>query len=63
MSQYPVLIGIVPVSAALFYASILVTIISYQKVAGLQAEKKRYFVEQQQGPCHTGTDGGGGAVL
>ena len=30
--QYPVLIGIVPVSAALFYASILVTIISYQKV-------------------------------
>lgn len=46
--QYPVLIGIVPVSAALFYASILVTIISYQKVAGLQAEKKRYFVEQQQ---------------
>ncbi len=46
--QYPVLIGIVPVAAALFYAGILVTIISYQKMVGLQEEKERYFVEQQQ---------------
>lgn len=46
--QYPVLIGIVPVAAALFYAGILVTIISYQKMMGLQEEKERYFVEQQQ---------------
>ena len=46
--QYPVLIGIVPVAAALFYAGILVTIISYQKMVGLQKEKERYFVEQQQ---------------
>ncbi|MDE7130170.1 MAG: ATP-binding protein, partial [Lachnospiraceae bacterium] len=46
--QYPVLIGIVPVVTALFYAGILVTIISYQKMVGLQEEKKKYFVEQQQ---------------
>ncbi len=46
--QYPVLIGIVPVAAVLFYAGILVTIISYQKMVGLQEEKERYFVEQQQ---------------
>ena len=46
--QYPVLIAIVPVVAALFYAGILVTIISYQKMVGLQEEKKKYFVEQQQ---------------
>ena len=46
--HYPVLIAIVPVVAALFYAGILVTIISYQKMVGLQEEKKKYFVEQQQ---------------
>ena len=46
--QYPVLIGIVPVVAALFYVGILVTIISYQKMVGFQEEKKKYFVEQQQ---------------
>lgn len=46
--QYPVLIWIVPVAATLFYAGILVTIISYQKMVGLQEEKERYFVEQQQ---------------
>ena len=46
--QYPALIGIVPVVAALFYAGILATIISYREMAGLQEEKKRYFVEQQQ---------------
>ena len=31
-----------------FYAGILVTIVSYQKMVGLQEEKKKYFVEQQQ---------------
>ncbi len=46
--QHPALIGIVPVVAALFYAGILVTIVSYQKMVGLQEEKKKYFVEQQQ---------------
>lgn len=46
--QYPALIGIVPVVAALFYAGILVTIVSYQKMVGFQEEKKKYFVEQQQ---------------
>ncbi len=46
--QHPALIGIVPLVAALFYAGILVTIVSYQKMVGLQEEKKKYFVEQQQ---------------
>lgn len=46
--QYPLLLGIVPAVAALFYAGILVTIVSYQKMVGLQEEKKKYFVEQQQ---------------
>ncbi|MBD5548751.1 MAG: GHKL domain-containing protein [Lachnospiraceae bacterium] len=46
--QYPVLVGIVPVVAALFYAGILATIVSYRKMVGLQEEKKRYFVQQQQ---------------
>lgn len=38
--QYPVLAGIVPVTAALFYAGILVTIVSYQKMVGFQEEKR-----------------------
>ena len=46
--QYPALIGIVPVVAALFYVGILATIASYQKMVGFQEEKERYFVEQQQ---------------
>ncbi len=46
--QFPVFLGIVPVVAALFYAGILITIVSYQKMIGLQEEKKKYFVEQQQ---------------
>ena len=46
--QYSALIGIVPVVAALFYVGILATIASYQKMVGLQEEKERYFVEQQQ---------------
>ena len=46
--QFPVFLGIVPVVAALFYAGILVTIVSYQKMIGLQEEKEKYFVEQQQ---------------
>lgn len=46
--QYPVLIGVVPVIAALFYAGILFTIASYRQMVGLQEEKKKYFVEQQQ---------------
>ena len=37
--QYPVLIGIVPVAAALFYAGILVTIISYQKMVGFRRKR------------------------
>ncbi len=46
--QFPVFLGIVPVVAALFYAGILVTIVSYQKMISLQEEKEKYFVEQQQ---------------
>ena len=46
--QFPVFLGIVPVAAALFYAGILITIVSYQKMIGLQEEKEKYFVEQQQ---------------
>ena len=46
--RYPVLLGIVPMVAALFYVGILATIVSYQKMVGLQEDKKKYFVEQQQ---------------
>ncbi len=46
--QFPVFLGVVPVVAALFYAGILITIVSYQKMIGLQEEKEKYFVEQQQ---------------
>ena len=46
--QFPVFLGIVPMVAALFYAAILITVVSYQKMIGLQEEKEKYFVEQQQ---------------
>ena len=46
--QFPVFLWIVPMVAALFYAAILITIVSYQKMIGLQEEKEKYFVEQQQ---------------
>ncbi|MDE7431481.1 MAG: GHKL domain-containing protein [Lachnospiraceae bacterium] len=46
--QFPVFLGIVPMVATLFYAGILITIVSYQKMIGLQEEKEKYFVEQQQ---------------
>ncbi len=46
--QFPMFLGIVPMVAALFYAAILITIVSYQKMIGLQEEKEKYFVEQQQ---------------
>ncbi len=46
--QFPVFLGIVPVAAILFYAGILITIVSYQKIIGLQEEKEKYFVEQHQ---------------
>ena len=46
--QFPVFLGIMPVVTALFYMGILITISSYQKMIGLQEEKEKYFVEQQQ---------------
>ncbi len=46
--RFPVFLAIVPMVAALFYAGILITIVSYQKMIGLQEEKEKYFVEQQQ---------------
>ena len=46
--QYPAFIGLVPLIAALFYAGVVVTVASWQEMVGLQEEKKKYFVEQQQ---------------
>lgn len=46
--QYPVFIGIVPLTSVLFYAGIVITIMSYQEMVRLQEEKKKYFVEEQQ---------------
>ena len=41
--QYPIFLGIVPVIAILFYAGILITIVSYQEMEKLQEEKKKHF--------------------
>lgn len=46
--QYPSFIGLVPVIAVLFYAGIMLTIISYQEMVKLQEEKNKFFVEEQQ---------------
>ncbi len=46
--QYPAFIGLVPLITVLFYAGIVVTIMSFQKMVSLQEEKKKYFVEEQQ---------------
>lgn len=46
--QFPVFLGVVSVVAGLLYAEILITIVSCQKMIGLQEEREKYFVEQQQ---------------
>lgn len=46
--QYPAFIGLVPLVSILFYAGTAATIMSYQKMVRLQAEKNKYFVEEQQ---------------
>lgn len=46
--QYPSFIGLVPLIAVLFYAGIMLTIISYQEMVKLQEEKNKFFVEEQQ---------------
>lgn len=46
--KYSIFLGIIPLIAILFYAGILITIFSYQKMIALQEEKKNYFVEEQQ---------------
>ncbi len=46
--QYPAFTGLVPLIAALFYAGVVVAVASWQEMVGLQEEKKKYFVEQQQ---------------
>lgn len=46
--QFPPFLGIVPITAALFYAGLVITILFYQKMTDLQDEKERYFVERQQ---------------
>ncbi len=46
--QFPVFLAIVPLIAVLFYAGMLITIASCQKMVGLQEERKKYFVKEQQ---------------
>ena len=46
--QFPSFLGIVPITAALFYAGLVITILFYQKMTDLQDEKERYFVKRQQ---------------
>ena len=46
--QYPIFLGIVPLIAVLFYAGIIITVMSYQQMVMLQKEKEEYFVEEQQ---------------
>lgn len=46
--QYPVFIWLVPLTSVLFYAGIVITIMSYQEMVRLQEEKKKFFVEEQQ---------------
>lgn len=46
--QYPVFIGLVPLIAVLLYAGIVVMVEAWQEMVGLQEEKKKYFVEEQQ---------------
>ena len=46
--QFPVFGAILPLVALLFYAGILITIASYQKMTDLQEERETFFVEQQQ---------------
>lgn len=46
--QYPLLIGLVPLIAALFYLGMIIAIMSYQEMVSLQEEKNKYFIEEQQ---------------
>lgn len=46
--QYPIFLGIIPLIAVLFYAGIIITVMSYQQMVTLQKEKEEYFVEEQQ---------------
>ena len=46
--EYPVFIGLVPLTSVLFYVGIVATVMSYQEMVKLQEEKKKYYVEQQQ---------------
>ena len=46
--QYPVFLGIVPLIAIMFYAGIIIVVVSYQRMVTLQEEKEKYFVEEQQ---------------
>lgn len=46
--QYPAFIGLVPLVTILFYVGIVVTVMSYQEMLSLQAERNKYFVEEQQ---------------
>lgn len=46
--QYPAFLGMVPLVALLFYAGSLAALVSYREMAGLQEERRRHFVEEQQ---------------
>ncbi len=46
--EFPVFIGLVPLTSFLFYVGIVATVMSYQEMVRLQEEKKKYFVEEQQ---------------
>lgn len=46
--QYPAFIAIIPAAAALFYAGILAAVAACQQIIGLQEERQKYFMANQQ---------------
>lgn len=46
--RYPMFLLIVPLIAVLFYAGMIIAVMSYQQMVTMQEEKKKYFVEEQQ---------------
>lgn len=46
--QFPAFVGMVPVVAALIYAGILITTVSYQKLTAFHEIRERHLMEEQQ---------------
>ena len=46
--NYPMFLVTVPLIAVLFYAGMIIAVMSYQQMVTMQEEKKKYFVEEQQ---------------